>query len=113
MTKLGVVGAGYWGPNLIRDFLRINPQSVCADGFEQKKGEVIIPQLEGGEPLLLECAHFLECIENGLRPRTDGLNGLRVVRVLEAAQESLKKGGTKQPLPTVSTLSMASYTEER
>ncbi|MFN3467949.1 MAG: Gfo/Idh/MocA family protein, partial [Candidatus Brocadiales bacterium] len=30
MSKLGVVGAGYWGPNLIRDFLRVNPQSVCA-----------------------------------------------------------------------------------
>ena len=83
---------------------------LCADGFEQKKdkyvkkkGEVITPQLEGGEPLLLECAHFLECIEKGQRPRTDGLNGLRVVRVLEAAQASLKRGGTKQTLPALST----------
>lgn len=78
---------------------------LCANGFEQKrdkyvkkKGEVITPQLEGGEPLLLECAHYLECIEKGQRPRTDGLDGLRVVRVLEAAQESLRKGGTKQTL---------------
>ncbi|HHT9119694.1 MAG TPA: Gfo/Idh/MocA family protein [Candidatus Hypogeohydataceae bacterium YC41] len=84
---------------------------LCADGFEQtrdkytkKKGEVITPQIEGGEPLLLECAHFLECIEKGQRPLTDGLNGLRVVKVLEAAQESLKRGGTKQTLSALGGL---------
>jgi predicted dehydrogenase len=84
---------------------------LCAEGFEQKKdkyvkkkGEVTIPQIEGGEPLLLECIHFLECIEKGQKPLTDGWNGLRVVRVLEAAQESLRRGGTKQTLPAISIL---------
>ncbi len=85
--------------------VKLMRNELCADGFEQKrdkyikkKGEVIIPQLEEGEPLLLECAHFLECVEKGQRPRTDGLNGLRVVKVLEAAQESLRGGGTRQAL---------------
>jgi UDP-2-acetamido-3-amino-2,3-dideoxy-glucuronate N-acetyltransferase len=34
------------------------------------------------EPLLQECAHFLDCIASGARPRTDGAEGLRVLRVL-------------------------------
>lgn len=94
--------------------VKLVKNELCADGFEQKKdkyvkkkGEVTIPPLEAGEPLLLECAHFLECIEKGQRPVTDGLNGLRVVRVLEAAQDSLRRGGIKQCLPAISTLSVA------
>jgi len=45
------------------------------------------------EPLLEECRHFLECIENRTRPRTDGREGLRVLRVLEQCQEALRVGG--------------------
>jgi UDP-2-acetamido-3-amino-2,3-dideoxy-glucuronate N-acetyltransferase len=41
------------------------------------------------EPLKLECRHFLECIENDRQPRTDGEEGLRVLRVLQAFQVSL------------------------
>ena len=46
------------------------------------------------EPLELECRHFISCCESGGKPRTDGEHGLRVVRVLDAAQRSLKAGGT-------------------
>ena len=42
------------------------------------------------EPLAIECNHFIECVRENKRPLTDGRNGLAVVRVLEAAQESLK-----------------------
>jgi UDP-2-acetamido-3-amino-2,3-dideoxy-glucuronate N-acetyltransferase len=42
------------------------------------------------EPLLAECRHFLECIENRTGPRTDGREGLRVLRVLEQCQEALR-----------------------
>lgn len=45
-----------------------------------------IPQ---AEPLRLECEHFLACIANGQRPTTDGNEGLRVLKVLNAAQWSL------------------------
>ena len=44
------------------------------------------------EPLKAECTHFLECIDNGSSPITDGREGLRVLRVLNAAQESLDGG---------------------
>jgi UDP-2-acetamido-3-amino-2,3-dideoxy-glucuronate N-acetyltransferase len=45
------------------------------------------------EPLLEECRHFLECIENRTRPRTDGREGLRVLRVLAQCQHALRVGG--------------------
>ena len=46
-----------------------------------------------GEPLRAECQHFLECIAKGQSPKTDGREGLRVLRVLQASQESLDRNG--------------------
>ena len=57
-------------------------------------GDVTIPHLPPTEPLLLECQHFVDSINNGTKPRSDGLDGLQVVQVLEAAQQSLDQGGT-------------------
>ena len=66
-------------------------------GFEQsvniRSGDILIPKTPGGEPLRAECLHFLDCVEHGKTPRSDGRDGLRVVRVLEAAERSLKAGG--------------------
>jgi predicted dehydrogenase len=45
------------------------------------------------EPLRLECQHFLECVANRKTPLSDGHDGLRVVKVLEAAQRSLQVRG--------------------
>ena len=47
---------------------------------------VDIPQ---DEPLKLECQHFLDCLSNGTQPVTDGAEGLRVLKVLNASQQSL------------------------
>jgi len=58
-----------------------------------RSGDLYIPKIDLTEPLKYECAHFLECIRENKTPRTDGENGLRVVRVLEAAQQSLKENG--------------------
>ena len=57
-----------------------------------RAGAEIVPiQIE--EPLKAECQHFLECISNGTRPKTDGEEGLRVLQILHAAQESLNRNG--------------------
>ncbi len=56
-------------------------------------GNILIPNIKHQEPLKLECQHFIDCILNNTTPRSDGEDGLRVVRVLNAAQESLKQGG--------------------
>jgi predicted dehydrogenase len=64
----------------------------------QRAGDVLIPRLDFAEPLRLECGHFVECLAHRRRPLTDGENGLRVVRVLEAASRSLAQGGASVPL---------------
>jgi predicted dehydrogenase len=54
-----------------------------------RAGDIFSPRILNAEPLRLECEHFVECIRRGLRPRSDGESGLRVVRVLEQLQRSL------------------------
>ncbi len=54
-------------------------------------GEVVLIPKE--EPLRRECEHFLECVANRQKPRTDGSSGLRVLRVLEACEASLRDKG--------------------
>jgi UDP-2-acetamido-3-amino-2,3-dideoxy-glucuronate N-acetyltransferase len=49
--------------------------------------------LQEMEPLRAECEHFLHCVRTRQRPLTDGASGVRVLRVLEAAQRSLEEGG--------------------
>ena len=61
----------------------------------QRAGDVLIPKLDFGEPLRLECAHFVDCISQGKIPVTDGQKGLRVVRVLEAATCSTSAAGSQ------------------
>jgi predicted dehydrogenase len=56
-------------------------------------GDIVIPQLRMSEPLRIECQHFVDCVRDRERPRTDGESGLRVVRILEAAQQSLARDG--------------------
>jgi len=56
-------------------------------------GDVHIPYIKQEEPLKNECQHFLDCINHGTRPLTNGEDGLETVRILEASSESLKKGG--------------------
>jgi predicted dehydrogenase len=66
--------------------------------FSYRYGDITIPRIEESEPLKIECEHFVDCIRRSARPNTDGLNGLRVVRVLEAANRSLRSGGRKVPI---------------
>jgi predicted dehydrogenase len=56
-------------------------------------GDSYIPHLKQEEPLKTECQHFLDCIENGACPWSDGHAGLELIRVLEAASTSLKANG--------------------
>jgi UDP-2-acetamido-3-amino-2,3-dideoxy-glucuronate N-acetyltransferase len=47
------------------------------------------------EPLSMECEHFLQCIATGETPLTDGREGLRVLRILNASQRSMDENGRK------------------
>ena len=55
------------------------------------RGEAV--PLENTEPLKAECRHFLDCVATGTTPVSDGAEGLRVLRVLDACQRSLLAGG--------------------
>lgn len=65
------------------------------------KGEVHAETLPADEPLRLECAAFLESIATRRQPLTDGLSGLRVMAVLEAARRSMEHGGQIQTVPAL------------
>lgn len=68
--------------------------------YIQRSGDTWSPRVSNDEPLGLECQHFIDCISDGLTPRADGAAGLRVVRVLEALQESLDANGAiVEPFP--------------
>jgi predicted dehydrogenase len=56
-------------------------------------GDMWAPQIEQTEALKLELEYFLECIATGKSPINDGHAGLRIVKMLEAADESIKKRG--------------------
>jgi len=64
--------------------------------FSYRSGDILIPNIRFSEPLRLECQHFLECIQNHCEPQSGGNQGLEVVKVLEAAQDSLNKNGSYQ-----------------
>lgn len=55
-----------------------------------RSGDVVIPNLEQKEALLSELEHFIECIQMKKKPLTGGPEGLKVVKLLEIASESLK-----------------------
>ncbi len=58
-----------------------------------RSGDMWSPKVEQAEALKVELSHFRECVMNGKRPSNDGIAGLRVVKMLEAADQSIKEKG--------------------
>ncbi|MBW2262347.1 MAG: Gfo/Idh/MocA family oxidoreductase [Deltaproteobacteria bacterium] len=58
-----------------------------------RDGDVWAPKVPFAEPLRLEAEHFLDCVRTNATPRTDGEEGLWIVRLLVAAQSSMELGG--------------------
>jgi predicted dehydrogenase len=61
--------------------------------FSYRYGDIYSPRIDDYEPLKKVCEHFLDCIQRGRAPLTDGYSGMRVVSILEAASKSLKLSG--------------------
>ncbi|MCJ7578846.1 MAG: Gfo/Idh/MocA family oxidoreductase [candidate division Zixibacteria bacterium] len=68
--------------------------STYGEYLSLRFGDILIPQIESTEPLKVECQHFIDCVQNRKAPRSDGRDGLRVLKVLDVAQRSLKMGGS-------------------
>jgi predicted dehydrogenase len=78
-----------------------NPESMYQMLIGYRTGDMWAPQLDMTEALRTEGLHFLRCIEQGERPITGGDAGLQVVKILEAATESMKKQGRLVELDAV------------
>jgi len=61
-------------------------------------GDIVSPHIRWDEPLAVECRHFAQAIMEGSTPRSDGRNGLCIVRILEAADRSLAADGAFVPI---------------
>ena len=74
------------------------PESIYQILYDYRMGDMWAPQLDRSEPLAIEVAHFVECIETGRVPISDGHSGRRLVRILAAATESLRNKGARVEL---------------
>ncbi len=70
-----------------------DPDAAAEGDYVARSGEQRSPAISRREPLRIELEHFLDCLRSGAAPRTGGPEGLHVVRVLEALQESLDADG--------------------
>jgi predicted dehydrogenase len=77
-----------------------DPDEASIGDFVARSGAITSPPISEKEPLRIECEHWVESVTEGRTPRTDGHCGLRVVRVLEALQDSLSSGGEGRTLPS-------------
>jgi len=69
-----------------------------ADSFGEyrllmRDGDIVSPRVDASEPLKNQSTHFLDCVHSGKQPRTDGRNGVEVVRVLCALSKSIELRG--------------------
>ena len=74
------------------------PASFGEFQLTYRSGDIVSPRLDSTEPLYLECAHFLECIQTGREPDTSPRSAVEVVRVIQAAERSLGLGGAPQTI---------------
>ncbi len=85
-----------WEPIKIYDHgVQVNPTTEDRRGIliSYRTGDIHSPHVGRSEPLQNVARHFIECIQNGKTPLTDGEAGLRVVRILDAAQRSIRAQG--------------------
>lgn len=96
--KLVVVGSRKMA--VFDDVVKEGKLKIFDKGIEWKDGQPVTRQTSEStlffpevEPLREELAHFVDCVRSRKRPLTDGANGLRVLRVLDACQRSMAGGG--------------------
>lgn len=92
--KLVVVGSKQMAvfDDVSEEKLRLYPHKIEFDERNipvAQKAESVVVDFEKKQPLKEELLHFINCIDERKTPKTDGLEGLRVLKVLEKAQESL------------------------
>jgi UDP-2-acetamido-3-amino-2,3-dideoxy-glucuronate N-acetyltransferase len=78
---------------------RYNQQVEVRDGLPVLHSEASEQvALDGTEPLRRECEHFIDCVRYRRQPLTNAASGIRVLRVLQACQDSLERNGSASPV---------------
>lgn len=110
--KLVVVGEKRMA--VFDDVLKTGKLQIYEKKIDLVNGQFVVEKPSGrevefpvGEPLALECRHFLECIETRRQPKTDGADSWRVLKVLEASQRSLSMNG--EPVQLEPARSLATF----
>jgi predicted dehydrogenase len=75
-----------------------DPHKIYEMRVGYRSGDMWAPQLDGSEALRVEGEHFVDCIVNGKTPHTDGLLGMRVVQLIEAATRSMNDHGRPEKI---------------
>ena len=75
-----------------------DPEQAHKLQVDYRIGGMAAPHLDRAEPLRTAVGHFIDCIETGETPLTDGMAGLRIVEMLEAAAASVRQGGRRLEL---------------
>jgi predicted dehydrogenase len=83
--KIRFFDAGLERPPHNGTFARFHPPYFYEDSYS--------PHITQEQPLKTQCRHFLDCIQNGKVPLTNGSRGMDLVKILEASSQSLKLGG--------------------
>ena len=108
--RLVVIGGSrrmaVYDDNLVTEKVKLYDKGVTINSIDglyealvqYRNGDMYAPAIDNSEALGREIKHFLFCIQQGKRPLTDGRAGLDVVRILAAAQESLRRDGERIPL---------------
>jgi predicted dehydrogenase len=74
------------------------PEDVYKMLVSYRSGDMWAPRLDNVEALQTEALHFIDCVEHQRQPETDGQSGLRMVKMIEAAERSLRGRGELVPL---------------
>jgi len=84
-----------------REKLRIYDKGVerpeyrsWGESLAVREGDIYIPRISNAEPLAAQLRHFAQVVRGEAKPRADAADGVRVIRVLDAASRSLAAGGT-------------------
>jgi predicted dehydrogenase len=75
-----------------------NAEGVYELLVSYRSGDMWAPKIEQTEALKSELEYFVDCIDTGQTPFNDGVAGLRVIKLLEAAKESLRLRGETVPV---------------
>lgn len=92
---------------ILYDEMRENKITIFDEGIDLRKsggaktsinltygiGKIEYPEIPAGEPLKIECEHFINCIETGKSPRSNGIDGMNVVKIIEKANLSITNNG--------------------